>query len=1107
MVRKKKSKKRKGHSAKKRPASKPKIRQKQPYQPLDWPIPSAANRARIIEHLTARGNKRSPAESWKLGRLHVYEGCIEEDDSRLDDGVELLMEAASAESPYPKAVLDLSWVMMLRGLYSMALPHAKRATQLMPECRDAWAFYGRACVDRGRLDEALRAIETACALPDAINEDRQLLDRLRAGEPFEKGANIVSFFTRDTTALHLETAQSQETLKYQLFILRQLLKTDPSNEWFLYASALNRYKLNQFDRAREFVERLVWLNDAHADGLTLLALINAKTEQIDAAITFYRRAVEAEEGHVLANTNLAKHLIDEGALVEARTHLGRALATDPKYGIALHLYGNSIALVEQDYEKEATYHRRALEQEPNRPEFHLSYCMSLLQQGDFRALERAWRKGKRFISTIKSDNVPFAQLIPVLLDPPSDPSLWNTILTVKDSLGGAAVSRAVERMLRGVPRYAPEEELSGAYSDVGMLAGQCELHQLSLRAFLKVEQIEGRGTTASLNVAVALNWLGRNAEAVERASEVSPEGPRAQTILGNLLRDAGQIEEAFECYQRAVRIDIGFLLPIQSGTEIGCWLRRWNDVEELQTALQYVQDQELTCALIRSALFASQGMPWKVVEVLEEPLITAAKAEGADHLPEALREIIHTDPSSGQMFLSEEHYADVLERPDLFGGRDLTLLGGGDTLKKAWFAVAEGLWGCGHTKRALRILQQGVEHSQVQPDGDWGVLKAECLRLASEPEMARQIVDSMNPQPPPLITSALLSLAEGETTTAVELIARASQLEIEGRYYHHPLGETRALEKAIMSFGATEAGELKDAEMHARQAYDLDRDSAFCVLALMTCLEAQGEAEAGLNVGREALQAQPGDPELVRWCVETYLDQGQVENADTLLKEQRQSMELRSADALAAQLGETVAREKLQSLDKPTMESHAARAADWPWLDHLQPAARRWLQTAVLHADRVQWLRLGLAFYLCKVAEMELVHRLVLPFEAKVQGKRLDFDRRLRDLATYLQEGGRPPSLGGISQALRIGAERGHHRDGTLIREWRSFIRSRAWQGSRMLVSRSFLSRLDQLRRARNRVAHLGDLTKDDFTDLYSFMVDEEGPGDFFKALGVGDFG
>jgi len=145
----------------------------------------------------------------------VYEGCINEDDRRIDDGVAALMEAAGGPEPHSEAVLDLSWVMALRGLPAMAMLYAKQAAELMPDRRDAWAFYGRACADRGQLEEACRAMEHACAQPDATARDHQLLATLREGTLPQTSGNVMSFFTPELEELHHQVVGQDESLNHQ----------------------------------------------------------------------------------------------------------------------------------------------------------------------------------------------------------------------------------------------------------------------------------------------------------------------------------------------------------------------------------------------------------------------------------------------------------------------------------------------------------------------------------------------------------------------------------------------------------------------------------------------------------------------------------------------------------------------------------------------------------------------------------------------------------------------------------------------------------------------------------------------------------------------------
>jgi tetratricopeptide (TPR) repeat protein len=894
-----------------------------PGSPSDWPIPRRAERRRIRESLEARKEDLSPAELWELGRIHVYEGCIEENEARLDDGVEVLMKAADGEHPFPEAVLDLSWILAMRGLPSMALPYAQRATELMPDRRDAWAFYGRACAQRGRLEDAKFALERACEQPDATDQDRELLRQIGDGEELPKGGGVASFFTPAMELRHLEYVDEEEALQYQLFIARQILATDPQNVDVIYANAMARYELGQFERALSLVNDLVQQDREHVEARVLGALIHFKTNDVEESSQWYERALELDPDHVLANTNYAQQLLARARYAEAREHLSRALEQDPDYGVALHLYGNSIAYLERDYALEAEYQRRALESEPNDPAIHLSLCMSLLSAGDFAALEKAWKKGRRYIER-RMEEAPFARLIPELLDPPYDASLWQDIVGYHGQLGGAAFRRALERMLAGIPRFFSESDHEGAYTDVGALAAQCELHDVSLRAFLAAEKIASRGSAASLNVAVALNCLRRNDEAVARAREVEATVPRARTILGNLLWDANELEESLSCYLDAVKVDTGFLLPIANGTEIGIRLRDWTAVETLQERLEDAEGSQLEIGLVRARYFSARGRPWRVIEILRPILAAVLNAEPSDHVPEPLRRLLDDDLSEDdlQLLLSDESFMDQVTEVT---APDLTMIRTKIPNDEAWNLLAGSLLSCGRADQALVVLAEASRDPGAKRDGDWTVLEAECLRSLDRSDEARQVLEAMSVQPPPLITLSLLAADARDIDRAGQLADEAASSEIDGHVFNHPLGDTRALEQAILSWRAIEKGEDNLALACARSAY---AHSDLCVPAatsLVRALERADSRSEAYAVAHSALGNQPGDPDLVEWVVSAYLADGDAPAAEEFLGKQRESLLFRNRDALSAILGERVARARLS---RPSAVAQAVEAGE-----------------------------------------------------------------------------------------------------------------------------------------------------------------------------------
>jgi hypothetical protein len=289
------------------------------------------------------------------------------------------------------------------------------------------------------------------------------------------------------------------------------------------------------------------------------------------------------------------------------------------------------------------------------------------------------------------------------------------------------------------------------------------------------------------------------------------------------------------------------------------------------------------------------------------------------------------------------------------------------------------------------------------------------------------------------------------------------------------------------------------AEAFARKAVDTDACCPMAWAVLVRVLQEQRNPSEALEVARKGLDYCPGDIDLVHLSVAHYLDTGQFKEADALLDAHRTAIASYGQEELTCWLGESIARRQLKAQEGP--RPIARVDLTWPWLSQLKPDSRNWLQDAENGSKALPWLRLGIAIYFCKVAELELVVRLVDPFAAAhphVGGPGSD----LRDLREYLA-GGKPPSIGGVSHALRTAAQPGGYQESGLLRLWRKFMRSRTWKGAPYLCSTSFLATLEKLADVRKRVAHLGDLSDAELTMFRRFLFNGTDPGLFFQALGI----
>ena len=120
------------------------------------------------------------------------------------------------------------------GLVGMALPHAQRATELLPELRDSWVFCANAHMSLGQRSEAIDCLRRACSLPDHLPSDADRLARLERGEEETGPRPVVAFSARGVIEPG-ESGLDPEQLKLALFSTRQLLERYPEDPDLLYS--------------------------------------------------------------------------------------------------------------------------------------------------------------------------------------------------------------------------------------------------------------------------------------------------------------------------------------------------------------------------------------------------------------------------------------------------------------------------------------------------------------------------------------------------------------------------------------------------------------------------------------------------------------------------------------------------------------------------------------------------------------------------------------------------------------------------------------------------------------------------------------------------------
>ena len=1035
-------------------------------------FPPHDERQRIVASL--RGiprEQRSTAQWYGLGSLLVYDACLEDDDRLLNEGNEALVMAASGTPPIPDALIDLTWLLNLRGLPAMALVYAKQATDLAADRCDAWRFRANTHMQLKQIPEAIECLRKAVALPLSIESDRTTLAALEAGETNGGGRGVMLFGPMPMSApLHAPKTWHAEQIKLTRFYAKQATVILPDDSSVHYLAALGAYYVNDFTAAERHLAQLLAIEPTHADGLCVRALIATKKGADGAEVVpLYAAALQADPKHVLACTNLAKILLDAHQFVAARPLLETAIEADPTYAAALSNYGNLIGQLEKDYAKEAELHGKALRHGPVSTSMRFGRCMALLQAGQLGDLRREWRTHRPFLEQVleESPEHQFVELacfvIPLVLDPPRQ---FGDCVTAAEKCGGLLGAKAIEPLLRSamrsrhtLPRDSGIE--ASAWAWLGMVAGQHNLHGISVEAFKEAERVTGKGGEATLNVAVALGHQGKHEEAIAMALAVKPGTARAASIRGNIYRGMGNWRESLGCYLTAVDEEPGFSLPIENGMDVAILLADLAAVKTLTEAALAVDPADPSSSHAAARGFMAMGFPSKAVELLQAVLYADGEPRG---LPEAS------------------------------GEEDLTRIGA--------LSQATAFYTLGTALLQSRKLDELGElcdwiAEEEMHNGDWSILRAEGCRVTGRIAEAERILDTMSHQPPPLLTRSLIAAGRGRWEEAVANAEGAVGPEFEGMVFNHPEGEVAAIAHGVRTLAALSAGDIPGAERHSKQATESDRGCGLAWVSLARVRDETGDTEGAIAAASEGLTLIPGDVGLLEWMIPKYLERSEANHADELLTNHRSSLESRGRREVASWLGEQVARALI-----PTATPDVS--VDMPsWATKLEPESRSWLNSAVKGNQGISDLRLGVGIYYCKIVEREVTGKLIEPFLAsRPLSDPAEHDKDLKDLEACL-DSGRMPGLGAVAHSLRVLSWQERHDDSVLRKSWRAFLRGLPEPRRSAVRSREFVESLRELSLVRNHVAHLGDLTQEDFERIERAVVEDGRPGSIIRGLGI----
>jgi tetratricopeptide (TPR) repeat protein len=329
--------------------------------------------------------------------------------------------------------------------------------------------------DYGNLDVALKqaiAAHRAGRLREAIALYEQILER----KPDE------------VQVLHLAGVVRTQLRDYERAIahLRRCAALAPRNSAVVNNLGLALYPAGYQDEAILSFERALELKPDNATAANNLGNAHFKSRNLEPARAAFERALALKPDYLDARSNLGHCLVLEGRAEEALGQFERVLKQNPNYAHAIEGLASACLMLDRP-DDVAEQRRRLAALEPKSPlrqvELgvalqaidHHAEALACFQKAlvlDSRSAGAHARIGWAKLEAGKSEEALASFRMALAIDPNS-PFYWNLLVRVKKVAKSDGTLEALERLLPGVGRLAPNDQvylhfaLGKALADIG----------------------------------------------------------------------------------------------------------------------------------------------------------------------------------------------------------------------------------------------------------------------------------------------------------------------------------------------------------------------------------------------------------------------------------------------------------------------------------------------------------------------------------------------------------------------------------------------------------------------------------------------------------------
>ncbi|MBF0430038.1 MAG: hypothetical protein HQK83_02065 [Fibrobacteria bacterium] len=750
--------------------------------------PEKTIREKIKKKLSAiPADKTSQEQYFLMGIINFYHGGLQDNPEKVNEGVKKLITAASGESPYAPAFLELSWINCFYDLPKGTTDYSEQAVKELENNPEAWKFRVINLWKQGNKELCFEALEQYTSLDPQGSAQLEMSQRFKSGSNLTQGSGLL-FTPPEFGNLHHPPAINPEQLRFNFFILNQCLQNESENTDLLMEAALHSFFLHENDKAKSYLEEIIKIDKNNVDAFSLYGHILEAMGDMNAAEQANKKVLKQVPGHPLANTNLAKIFQVKGMRIQAETLLSIALENAPEYAEALSLYGNILSLQEGEEARSLEYQKRALRLEPEVPDYHINFCLTALQTANIDLLRREWNYHKKYIQAF-TQNSAVRKLISLVLMGAKDP-MQDVALAEMLNKNGMTRSARIFVQRAWKRRYKVEEtKRPEFYYYMGMHAAQSNEQEIALEAYKALQETDQAQSHASILVAHAMSRLGRHEEAISIIEKSGETSGGARSLAGDIYWSAGKYQEALKFAKEAGEQDNVEFMGIFRGLKYAILQRDAATAAEiLETGLKKWPDS--------TQLLALSGEISNISGKYEETIKTLKARIYQDGKPT----VIQIDPNA-------DRSAENLYAPYFVLGSTLLLA---------------------EKSEDLNELLQWIHANLPDLTGEWETLQAEFYRKQSQFKEAVQSISKANRSFPALLTKALCELELGNLEEAESIANQILKDTDRQIIWSHPAGGFFATSQYIMAAVNRKRDNFSAAEEAAAKGIALDAEHPGC---------------------------------------------------------------------------------------------------------------------------------------------------------------------------------------------------------------------------------------------------------------------------------------